>query len=208
MKNLDRFDDEIAREITPSDEEKAKQKSRTAQIKRGIMFFVKLFLYHFATMIFYGVAFSSIVSRDVYEDMGAAKYIIVGFSFFATILFAFIVSLELNADNDRKRIFLDIIKEQELTPVLSIKLSRPDAIMYTAIYFAFQLPMCIFHHFFGFDVLLATAFEQYFIMDIGFMELFSFGILGTIVNCILFVIPFVLFNMLTYYRWKNERITK
>ena len=208
MKNLDRFDDEVRKEDNVDNDAIEKQKIRTAQIKRGIMFFVKLFLYHFATMIFYGFAFSSIVSRDVYEEMGAAKYIIVGFSFFATILFAFIVSLELNADNDRKRIFLDIIKEQELTPVLSIKLSRPDAIMYTAIYFAFQLPMCIFHHFFGFDVLLATAFEQYFIMDIGFMELFSFGILGTIVNCILFVIPFVLFKMLTYYRWKNERITK
>lgn len=208
MKNLDRFDDEVRKEGTPTDEAVAKQKSRTAQIKRGILFFVKIFLYHFATMIAYGVALSSIVSRDVYEEMGAAKYILVGFSCFAVLLFSFIISLELNADSERKRKFLSLISEQEMSLSLAIKLSRSDAIVYTAIYLVFQLPMCIFHHSFGFDALLATAFEKYYIMDIGTMEFFSFGILGTVINCILFAVPLVLFNVLTYYRWKNERITK
>ena len=40
------------------------------------------------------------------------------------------------------------------------------------------------------------------------MEFTTLGILGTLINCVIFAIPFVLFNMITYYRWKNERITK
>ena len=207
MKNLDRFDDEV-RGGNIDAAELEKQKSRTARIKRSIMFFVKLFLYHFATMIVYGIVLSSTVSSDVYEERGAAKTILAVFSLLAILLFAFIISLELSSDGERKRSFLALIGGQELSPALAIKLSRTDATVYTAIYFAFQLPMCIFHHFFGFDALLVTIFEQYFIMDIGFMELSTLGIVGTVINCLLFVVPLLSFNMLTYYRWKNERITK
>ena len=207
MKNLDRFDDE-AKVGNIDTAELEKQKVRTAQIKRRIMFFVKLFLYHFASMIIYGIALSSTVSADVYEERGAAKTILAVFSLLAIVLFAFIISLELNSDGDQKRSFLSMIGEQKFSPALAIKLSYPSAIFYTVIYFAFQLPMCIFHHFFGFDALLVTMFEQYYIMDIGFMELFSFGILGTIVNCILFIAALLLFNFMTYSRWNGERIVK
>ena len=75
MKNLDRFDDE-ARVGNIDASELEKQKVRTAQIKRRIMFFVKLFLYHLASMIIYGIALSSTVSADVYEERGAAKTIL------------------------------------------------------------------------------------------------------------------------------------
>ena len=207
MKNLDRFDDEV-RGGNIDTAALEKQKSRTAQIKRSILFFVKLFLYHFATMIIYGIVLSSTVSADVYEERGAAVYILTVFSLLAIVLFSFIISLELNADGDRKRKFLDLVSEQKLSLNLALKLSRTDAAVYTAIYFAFQLPMCIFHHFFGFDALLVTMFEQYFIMDIGFMELTTLGILGTLINCILFAAALLLFNIMTYYRWNNERITK
>ena len=205
MKNLDRFDDEVrGGNIDPAELEK--QKSRTARIKRSIMFFVKLFLYHFVTMIIYGIALSSTVAGDVYEGMGAAKYILAVFSAAAILLFAFIISLDLKADGDRKRSFLALVKEQKLTPALSIQLTRSEAVIYTVIYFVFQLPICIFHHFFGFDALLTTILEQYFIMDIGFMELFSFGILGTLVSSAVFFVGLMTFHFLIYSNWSKDSI--
>ena len=47
MNRFDKFDDEIKKEAPVDESLLQKKKKRTKLIKRGMLFFVKLFLYHF-----------------------------------------------------------------------------------------------------------------------------------------------------------------
>jgi len=208
MKNLDRFDDEVKKEAAPDAAAVQKKKEKTALIKRGIMFTVKIFIYHFVTMIIYSFALSSIVAQDIRDGMGASDNIIFVFSVAAIILFSLIISFELSADGERRRGFLQLIKSEKMSPKLGIRLSLADALVYTAIYFIFQLPFCIFYHSFGFDHLYATAFEKYYVLDLGFMELTGIGILGALINCVLFFLCLILFRCLIYTKWSKDAIEK
>ena len=208
MKNLDRFDDEVKKQDTPSNEELLKKKERTALIKRGIMFTAKLFLYHFVAMIIYGIALSSTVTRDVYEDLGAATTLLLIFSMAALLIFTVITSLELRQDGDRKRSFLALSQDIRGSVAVWAKLSLPDCLTYSVIYFVFQFPFAIFHHSFGFDALLTTGFEKYYIMDLGLMELTGIGFLGALLNCVIFFVLLMVLRFTCYSTWHKEKIVQ
>lgn len=208
MNRFEKFDEEIKKEAPIDESVLKKKKRRTRLIKRGMLFFVKLFLYHFAAMIIYGVALSAIVAQDIRDGMDGAGKIILLFSIAAILLFALIVAFDLAHDGEEKRSFTDLARTEKYSLRTGARLSLPEAGIYTAIYFVFQIPFAIFHHAFGFDHTLATGFEKYYMMDIGFMELTGVGFLGVIIDCAIFFLCFIVVRHFIYSSWNKDKIEK
>ena len=205
---FEKFDEEIKKEAPVDEAEEKKRKRRVKLTKRGILFTLKLFLYHFASMIIYGVALSSIVAQDIRDGMDGAGKIILLFSVFASLLFAVIIAFDLANDGEEMRSFKRLAAERKYSFVMGMRLSLTDAVIYTAIYLVFQLPFVLFYGAFGFDHILATGFEQYYIMDVGFMELTGIGILGALLNSLLFFLCLIFVRCFIYRGWDKDKIEK
>ena len=62
----------------------------------------------------------------------------------------------------------------------------------------------IFYHFFGFSYAFPTVIDNFYVLDAGLMELTGIGIVGAILNTLLFTALHTLFRFMTYRRWKRE----
>ena len=208
MNRFEKFDDEIKKEAPVDESLLQKKRKRTRLIKRGMLFFLKLFLYHFAAMIFYGVAFSSMVAQGIRDQGGISGAIVLLFSIFAILLFAVFVAFDLAHDGEEKRSFKDLARRTRYTFGMGARLALPEAAIYSAIYFVFQLPFCLFYQAFGFNYFLTTGFEKYYVMGLGLMELTKNGYLGALLNALLLFLCIIAVRCFIYRGWDKDKIEK
>ncbi len=205
MKNIDRYDDE-ARLLTPDEETVAKQKKKRAVIKQGLKFAVKLIICHIVGYILYVSLFGSAVDAEVYYQTGLEKNIMAWVTTIAVAVISLITCFEVSRDGEKRRAFGYLLDTEKMSFSLFWRLASKDIVLYTLVYFLFQVPMCIFHHILGFYYLQPTVIEGFYVIDVGFMELTGIGFLGGLITALLFFLFYSAFRYLTYFRWSREKI--
>ncbi len=212
MKNIERFDEQIKHDPA-AEAARAKRKRAQAIFRRAVMFVGKIILTHLAMMIIFNIAFSGSVTQMIVDsqnplsDLSPDRYktIVLVFSLFAIALLAFVASIDLSASGERRRDFTGILKNESISFSLMWRESKADIILFSLTYLVFQLPMCIFYHLLGFYFIEPTVFEQLHVMDVGFMELTGIGVVGILLNTVVFTAVLTVFNILTYLRWSKEK---
>ena len=205
MKNLDQYDDE-ARLLSPDEATVEKQKRKRATIKQGLRFAIKLCICHIVGYILYVSLIGSAVDAEVYYQTGLEKSIMAWVTTIAVAIISLITCFEVSRDGEKRREFGYILDREKMSIPLFWQLASHDIRLYTLVYFLFQIPMCIFHHIFGFYYVQPTLFEGFYTIDIGFMELTGIGFLGGLISTLLLFIFYGGFRYLTYFRWSREKI--
>ena len=201
MKNIDKYDEEVKNIDT---EELSRIKAKTAEKKSLLLFSAKLFIYHLAACVLYIIMFSPATGAEVAHDTNGEAGILTFFCVIAITFFSLFISFELSSNGELRRDFTDLLKIESMTPKLLWSLSRKPIIRYGIIYFVIQLPFVVFHHFFGFEYVYPTVIDNFYTIDSGLMELTGIGIVGAILNTLLFTALHTLFRFITYRRWKRE----
>ena len=201
MKNIDKYDEEVKNIDT---EEVARFKAKIAERKALLLFSAKLFIYHLAACVLYIIMFSPATGAEVAHDTNGEAGILSFFCVIAISLFSLFISFELSSKGELRRDFTDLLKIESMTPKLLWSLSRKPIIRYGIIYLVIQLPFVVFHHFFGFEYVYPTVIDNFYTIDAGLMELTGIGIVGAILNTLLFTVLHALFRFMTYRRWKSE----
>ena len=201
MKNIDKYDEEVKNIDT---EEVARIREKIAEKKAIILFSAKLFIYHLAACVLYIIMFSPATGAELAHDTKGEVGILSFFCVIAITLFSLFISFELSSKGELRRDFTTLMKTEAFTLKLLWSLSRKPLVRYGIIYFVIQLPFAVFHHFFGFEYVYPTVIDNFYTMDAGFMELTGIGIVGAILNTLLFTALHALFRFMTYRRWKNE----
>ena len=201
MKNIDKYDEEVKNIDT---EEVARFKAKIAERKALLLFSAKLFIYHLAACVLYIIMFSPATGAEVAHDTNGEAGILSFFCVIAISLFSLFISFELSSKGELRRDFTDLLKIEPMTLKLLWSLSRKPIIRYGIIYFVIQLPFAVFHHFFGFEYVYPTVIDNFYTIDAGLMELTGIGIVGAILNTLLFTVLHALFRFMTYRRWKSE----
>jgi len=205
MKNIDRYDDE-ARLLSPDEETSEKQKRKRATIKQGLKFAIKLMICHIVGYVLYVFLISNAVDAEVYYQTGLEKNIMAWVTTIALAIISLITCFEISRDGEKRRDFGRILDNEKMSFTLFWRLASKDIRLYTLVYFLFQIPMCIFHHIFGFFYLQPTVIEGFYVIDVGFMELTGIGFLGGLITALLFFLFYSAFRYLTYFRWSREKI--
>ena len=201
MKNIDKYDEEVK---NVDAEEVARNKVKFAEKKALLLFSAKLFIYHLAACVLYIIMFSPATGAEVAHDTNGEAGILTFFCVIAITLFSLFISFELSSKGELRRDFTDLLKIEPMTLKLIWSLSRKPIVRYGIIYFIIQLPFAVFHHFFGFEYVYPTVIDNLFTLDAGLMELTGIGILGAVLNALLFTVLHALFRYMTYRRWKKE----
>lgn len=201
MKNIDKYDEEVK---NVDAQEVARIKQKTAEKKSLILFAAKMFIFHIAACILYIIMFSPSTGAEVAHDTGGEAGLLAFFSVLAITFFSLFISFELSSKGELRRDFTDLMKSEKMSAKLFWSLSGKPIVRYGIIYFVFQLPFAIFHHFFGFEYVYPTVIDNLYTLDAGLMELTGIGILGAILNALLFTALHALFRFMTYIRWKKE----
>ena len=186
-----------------------KRKKKNRFIKSIIRYVLILIIWHLAATLLYGICFSSLMEQYLRANMLKTVDVILAiYSAITIFLLSFFSSADLKDAHETRRAFIEQLKGRKISFGSCMKFSLWQIVLYTAIYFVFQLPFCLFHHAYGFDHIYVTIYEQYHIMDVGFMQLTGVGILGTLINCIIFFFSLMMFHYFTYISWYKNRITK
>ena len=201
MRDIDKYDEEV-KNIDLEEVERIKQK--TAAKKSLILFATKLFIYHLAACVVYIVMFSPSTGAEVAHDTGGEAGLLTFFCLLAITLFALFISFELSSKGELRRDFTDLMKSENFTSKIFWSLSGKPIVRYGIIYFVFQIPFAIFHHSFGFEYVYPTVIDNLYTMDAGLMELTGIGIVGAVLNTLIFTVLHTLFRFMTYRRWKRE----
>ena len=201
MSNYNKYTDEV-NNVDPLEVERLRKKNETK--RRDILFAAKMLIFHIAACVIYIIIFSPSTDAEIAHDTKGEAAILAFFSVIAIAIFSFIISLETSAKDDLRREYSDRMKNEGLTRDMFFSHVKNFLIRYGVIYLIFQLPFVIFHHFFGFGYLYPTVIDNLYTMDAGLMELTGIGVLGALLNVILFCGLLTFFNYLTFKRWKSE----
>ena len=204
MKNIDRYDDEAMR-VNVDQAEVERQKEKRARIKRRMLFTVKLFGYHIVAFVLYVFLFSTASDAEVAHETGLEKNVLALVGALAIFFFALFISLELSWNGDARREFKNILKTTPYSVKLPLTLSLDAILPFSIIYFVFQIPAALFHHFFGYSYTDPIIIDSFYTMDMGFMELTGVGFLGAVINTILFAVFLIGIRFFIYRGWKLEK---
>jgi uncharacterized oligopeptide transporter (OPT) family protein len=205
MKDIDRFDEDVR--MNPVDQKCIDRQKRTrARIKQALMFTAQLFLFHLIVLLFYSLFVNTTIKTEIYHESGLERTILLVFSLFVTALFAIISGLQLAGDGAHRRAFSQALADSPFIPLLPLSHIYPKLAVQGICYLAFQLPFVLFHLALGFYYPQPTAIEKFYSMDAGLMEWTRVGILGAILNTLLFLVVTTLVRYLIYCRWNKEKI--
>ncbi len=211
MKDIERFDEQVKNDPA-AEAARARRKRNQAIFRRSVVFVGKIILTHLAMMIIFNILFSSSVVQMITDSQNSLsgvnpnryKTTVTVFSLFSIALLSFVASIDLSASGERRRDFGKLLENENISFSLMYRESKADIMLFAATYLIFQIPMCIFYHVLGFYYLQPTVFEQFHIMDMGFLEITGIGVVGIILNTVFFVAVLALFNILTYLKWSKK----
>lgn len=204
MGNLDRFDDE-AMQRNADDAAREEIRQKNAKIKHYMLFAGKLFLWHIVAFILYVFLFSSAADAESFYDTGYERKILAIFGVMATFVFSLFTSFELWGDGVAKRSYKDLLRSVKYELKIPAKMSLLGILPCSIVYFAFQIPGVIFYHIFGYSYFNPMIIDKFYTMDIGMMELTGIGIVGAVINTVLFAAFLYALRMYIYHSWKREK---
>ena len=201
MRDIDKYDEEVKNIDL---EEVARQKQKRADIKARMLFFGMMLVYHIVACIVYTVTLSPTAEAQMIYGRESEARLLAFFSVVAIAMFAFITSLELIMNGEARDNFTDRMKGEKLSPKLFWSLSKKSILSCGIMYFIFQFPYAVFHHFFGFEYVSPIIIDNLYTLDAGLMELTRLGIVGAVLNTLLFSAFHALIRYFTYVRWKKD----
>lgn len=200
MGNIDKYDYE-AREGNVDKEALAAEKKKRETIRRRIMFVFKTFLCHLAAVALYLVVFANTGDFKSYYDVQEERIVLIIFSIIAVAVYGFIISIELGKNAAAREAF---IKDRPFERKKRIALAKGNVVSYSVIYAIFQLPAAIYHLFAGYDYIETSIFEYFYVLDMGLMELTHIGLVGAVLNTVIFAATLFVSNLITCRHWQAD----
>lgn len=200
MSNLNRYDYETT-DANVDKEALAAEKAKRIETKRRMLFVFKTVIYHLIALAVYLVVFANTGDFESYYDESEERVVLIIFSAIAVAVFGALNSIELMKSTDKKEAF---IKDRPFERKKTLSVALGDVRVYTIIYAILQIPAAIYHLFAGFDYIETSLLEHFYVLDMGLMELCRFGLLGIILNCIIFAAFLFLFRLSICRRWQKD----
>ncbi|MBQ8333261.1 MAG: hypothetical protein IJX93_05760 [Clostridia bacterium] len=179
----------------------AAEKRKRETIRGRILFTFKTFICHLAAVLLYLVVFANTGDFQSYYDVAEERIVLIIFSIIAVVIYGLIISIELSKNVTAREIF---IKDRPFERKKRVRLALSNVIPYSVIYLIFQMPAAIYHLFVGYDYVETSIFEYFYVLDMGLMELTHVGVVGAILNTIIFAAALFVSNLLTCRRWQAD----
>lgn len=205
MKDIDRLD-EHANLYEPGEREILRQRRKRKLIKQILWTLFKNLVYHGVTMILFFLFIKRMIESEVYHESGLERNILIIFALLATLIHALITGFELSGDGERRRAFLQLLKNQPYSPLLSLNTAVPDLTVIAICHIGFQLPFVLFYHALGFFYPHLTIVEEFYCMDAGWMELTRIGMIGALLHTLVFILIVAIVRYTIYAKWNKEKI--
>ena len=205
MKDIDRFDEDV-KNVSPDQAQIERRKRMRAQVSHALRFTGQLFLFHLIALLFFSLFINTAIQTELYHRSGLERAVLLVFSLFATLMFGLIAGLQVAGDGPRRRAFAQRLSETPFTPTLALTHILPPLATQAICYTAFQLPFVLFHLALGFYYVKPTVIEKFYSMDAGLMEWTRVGILGAVLNTLLFALVTTIVRYRIYCRWNKEKI--
>ena len=179
----------------------AAERKKRETIRKRIAFFVKALICHVAAVVLYLVVFANTGDFKSYYDIAEERVVLIVFSIIAVAVFGAIVSIELYKNTAAREAY---IKDRPFEKAKMMSLARDGVIGYSIIYLALQLPEAVYHLCAGYHYVETSIFEYFYVLDIGLMELTRVGIIGAILNTVLFAASLFISRLLIVRAWQKD----
>ena len=164
-----------------------------ALFRKLVKWFGWLIVAHILAMILFGMIFSGTVASMSLEEesVSAANMIVFWFDLaYVAVFFSCIIKFE-NSFLETRRVFKQNLKSDIHDGGMSEwdfikKHYLKEHILRIAVYAVFQLPFLIFYLAWGLDLVYTTGFEKFYIMSAGTYATIHSGILGYLLNVLMF----------------------
>ena len=205
MKDIDRLD-EHAGQYEPKPGDILRRQKKKTLITKILWFALKDLIYHGVLFILFFLFVKRLIATEMQHESTLERNILIIFSMLATLIHALITGFELSGDGERRRAFLQTLKSQSFSPLLMLNTAAPDLTLMTVCHLAFQLPFVLFYHAFGFFYFSPTFIEEFYCMEAGWMELTRIGLVGALLQTLVFIIIVTIVRYTVYSRWNKEKI--
>ena len=200
MGNIDKYDYEaVAANVDKT--ALAAEKKKKEEARRRIAFFVKSVACHIAAVLLYLVVFANTGDFKSYYDVQEERVVLIIFSIIAVAIFGALISIELYKSVPAKE---EYIKDRPFERAKRIKIARGTILPYSIIYFALQLPAAIYHLFAGYHYIDTSIFEYFYVLDMGLMELTRIGVIGAVLNTLIFAASLFVSRLLIVRAWQKD----
>jgi hypothetical protein len=200
MGNLDKYDYEaVAANVDKS--VLAAEKKKKENARRRIAFFVKSIVCHLIAVAFYLVVFANTGDFKSYYDVQEERVVLIIFSIIAVAIYGALISIELYKSVEAREAY---IKDRPFERAKRVKIARDTILTYSIIYFALQLPAAIYHLFAGYHYIDTSIFEYFYVLDMGLMELTHIGVIGALLNTLIFAASLFVCRLLIVRAWQKD----
>lgn len=200
MGNIDKYDYEATGANVDQSVLAAEKRKRQTTRKR-IGFFIKTVICHVLAVALYLVVFANTGDFKSYYDIQEERTVLIIFSIIAVAIFGALISIELYKSTSTREAY---IKDKPFDKTKRMRLAFSDVIQYSIIYSAVQLPAAIYHLFAGYDYVETSIFEYFYVLDMGLMELTHVGIIGAVLNTVIFAASLFVFRLWIVKGWQKE----
>ena len=200
MNNMNKYDYE-ASDANVDKVALAAEREKRRTTKRRMLFVLKAIAFHLIALAVYLVVFANTGDFESYYDASEERAVLIIFSAIAVAVFGALNSIELYKDVDQKELF---IKDRPFSKRKTLQLACREIAPYSIIYAILQLPAAIYHLVAGFDYVGTSAFEYFYVLDMGLMELTHVGFVGIILNVILFAATLLLSRLYVCRGWRAD----
>ena len=200
MSNLNRYDYESTGANVDQSVLEAERKKRET-IRKRIGFFIKTVICHVLAVALYLVVFANTGDFKSYYDIQEERKVLIIFSIIAVAVFGALISIELYKSAEAKEAYL---KDKPFDKKKHFALARDGVLTYAILYFLIQLPSAVYHLFAGYDYVETSIFEYFYVLDMGLMELTHIGIIGAILNVIIFTATLLASRYFIIRAWQKD----
>lgn len=165
--------------------------------KKSVNWLGLLIIAHIASMIIFGIAFSSSVAYMSEDQPTRAKFLVFVYNIVFDVLFVLIFSKGEMSFVEYRKAIKESIKDNSFTVLKYFKtVMLKEHLAKLGVFMAFQIPFVIFFSIWGLSLQVPTMFEQFYYMDAGSYILTNSAILGWILNTVLFGIVCTIIRIL------------
>ncbi len=179
---------------------------RRALVRHGIRFFLLALLAHTVSLIFYLLIAARIIKSELAYADSNHRGTLIFFSLLMTLLFLVMIAVSNARDGEKRRGWLLRTKEWHPTAKERFLALLPEALAETLVWLGLQLPFLIFYSFAGFDYVYTTGLEWFYAIEAGIYEITRIGILGFLLDGVLFFAVSMLLRLYYHRAWEKDRI--
>jgi hypothetical protein len=173
--------------------------------KKEFRWFGILIIAHVVSMIISLIFISNFVPEMAEETPEKAKTVILIFDIVMFALLSAIYSYTETSYIAYRKSVKEMLRDNSFSVIRHFKKDYLKAhLIEIGIFMVSQIPFVIFFAIWGFELQYPTAFEKFYIMDVGSFALTNSAILGWLLNTLLFGVVYTLFRILAIYLTKRS----